>query len=590
MRFKRILSSLVLAVLLLVSVSGTALASWVFAFPINVADTGATARTYVPVLTGITGSSLVDSGYITATGTDTNMQIGSTSVPFMLSTTQIATVVPTLGAGSQAGFNLYTGYSPVQTVFSIITGTDGYITVSDDADLELGDDFEIELSGYIDTSSGDDKNLVFKVGSVIIFISAAGEITASLMGEGSATYEELVPNAEGDYTNITSVSGASTHWEAVDDPPASPDDSGSFVYDSDTAENKDVYNLEDGSIPPDAVVTSVTVYYRFKTVSNPYSSTARPYLRLGTDETVGTQESDGSGSYVSKNETLARPGGGDWAFSDIEDLQVAIGLSKVPSATRTDCTQVYVRINYNSGLSVTVTDISSGEHTVKVYADGTDLGIIVDEGEAGEVSDTTLLDGASVPDNANDITINQNNVMPYFDYLKWTVSDTLIAWYQPVAMITATTLPDRQGDAENGTITWGENSDMTVTMGSVASYESTEAGAGEQEEISYTAPSPNIPSGWFGSGDETTLPFYDNFLGISAETGIPVKTIYIFMIFSVAMAMGFGTFIVFKPMIFGLVVTLAVLWAGSSMGIIPGWVIFSLIVVGFGVIYMRRQM
>jgi len=238
---------------------------------------------------------------------------------------------------------------------------------------------------------------------------------------------------------------------------------------------------------------------------------------------------------------------------------------------------------------VQVSDISSGVHTVKAYADGTNLGIIIDEGEAGEASDTTALSGASVTDNANDWVWMQNDVMPYATYLKMTVSDTLIAWYQPIAMITATTLPDRQGAAENGTITWGSNSDMTVTMGSVASYESTEVGAGEQEEISYTAPSPNIPSGWFAEGDVDTLPFYDNFLGISTETGIPVKTMYVFMIFSVAMAMGFGTFIVFKPMIFGFVVTLAVLWAGSSMGIIPGWVIFSLIVVGFGVIYMRRN-
>jgi len=670
-KFKQILSAFAVSILLLALVAGTALAAWGFAFPINVVDTSAAARNYVPVLTGITGESLVSSGYMTATGTDTNMQTGSTNVPYMLSTTQIATVVPILGAGSQAGLNLYTGYSPVQTDFSIITGSTGYVTTADAVPLEPGDDFDIEFSGYVDTSDdGEWNKLIYKKDAFVVYISADGEITAGIIDTTTTSSVDIVPNAVGAYTNITSVAGASTHWEAVDDPPDTPDDATTRVYTTSSSQLKDAYNLE-SLTPPCSIegLASVAVYFRAATTNASKVDRIQPFLRLGTDETTGTavKPTDTNNVYITKSEVLTRPGGGDWAWSDFAALQVAIGLKTQDASSTISCTQAYVRVTYNSGntftKSVTATGVSSGVHTVKAYADGTYLGIIVDEGEAGEVSDTIALGGASVTDNANDWVWVDNDVMPYATYIKMTVSDVELVHYQPTGMITATRLPDRDvngGTADSGStttlvdavltqaddywidveleivtttdglapqgeiatvtdfddgtdtltfdaltaaigtgdtyelrndgvITWGENSDMTVTMGSVASYESTEAGGGEQDEISYEVPSPNIPSGWFAGGTVDTLPFYENFLDVSTETGIPVKTMYVFMIFSVAMAMGFGTFIVFKPMIFGFVVTLVVLWVGSSMGIIPGWVIFSLIVVGFGIIYMRRN-
>lgn len=52
--------------------------------------------------------------------------------------------------------------------------------------------------------------------------------------------------------------------------------------------------------------------------------------------------------------------------------------------------------------------------------------------------DSILLGGASVPDNANDWILNQNNVMPYMDYYYHTVAEVLHAWYQPNYMVEAT--------------------------------------------------------------------------------------------------------------------------------------------------------
>jgi hypothetical protein len=613
MKFRQILSAIALSILLLVFVSSLALAAWGFAFPISVVDTGGTGRTYVPVLTGVTGSSLVSTGYMTATGTDTNMQIGSTSVPYMLSSTQIATVVPTLGTGSQATLNLYTGYTPVQTAFSIIVGEDGYITVSDVADLELGDDFEIEFDGYVDTSSGSDKDLVYKQGAFQVYVSDDEELTASILASSS----EVAYSSTSDGNIYGNNANYNTAWTAVSGTVSSTD--GYLGQLTGYTVHRLFLFFDTSAIPDDATVTSATLSLYGKTdlsttdflmtvqngqptyPTDPLATT--DYNKAYYSDDGGSLTTDGL-STVAYNDITLNSTGESW-ISLTGTTKLCVRSSRdIAGTTPTGNEYVQVYLAEETGTSkdpkltvnytyptkeVSVADVSSGVHTVKVYADGTNLGIILDEGEAGEVSDTTLLSGASVPDNANDIIINQNNVMPYFDYYKHTVSDTLIAWYQPVTMITGTTLPDREGTAQDATITWGSNSDLTVTMGSVTSYESSEANAGEQSEISYSAPSPNMPSGWFG-GTATGLPFYDNFLQVSSSTGIPVKTIYTFMIFSVAMAVGFGVFIVFKPMIFGFIAFLVVLWAGSSMGVIPGWVIFSLIVCGFGIIYLRRQM
>jgi len=134
-------------------------------------------------------------------------------------------------------------------------------------------------------------------------------------------------------------------------------------------------------------------------------------------------------------------------------------------------------------------------------------------GEAGEVSDTTALGGASVPDNANDIIINQNNVMPYFDYLKWMVSDTLIAWYQPISMIVGTTLDDREGtDAgetgtgeEDGVITWGANpAGVDAAIGSLVSSSQPEIAPATEDEAVDVLPEGEIPVAG-GTVDTATL-------------------------------------------------------------------------------------
>jgi hypothetical protein len=167
--------------------------------------------------------------------------------------------------------------------------------------------------------------------------------------------ETLRPNAAGDYTNLTPVDSA-TNWENVDE--ASADDDTTYNYGG-TTQVKDAYALADTAIPAGSTINSVTVYFRCKKIATAWRK-FQPFLRLGTDETAGTNlEVQGTAGYDTYNEALARPGGGDWAVSDLDSLQVAIGCQAETGSAR--CTQIYVEVDYTPAVTEkTSSDAGSG--------------------------------------------------------------------------------------------------------------------------------------------------------------------------------------------------------------------------------------
>ena len=155
--------------------------------------------------------------------------------------------------------------------------------------------------------------------------------------------EILRPNGVGDYTNLTPLPGeGEANWEDVDE--AVADDDGTIVYTASVTQLKDAYNLEATSIPAGSTINSVKVYFRVYRSAAGGSGFHQPFLRLGTEETAGTEieETQGWGTY---NEILSRPGGGSWGVSDLNSLQGVIG-SRDPAGVAVFCTQVYVEIDY----------------------------------------------------------------------------------------------------------------------------------------------------------------------------------------------------------------------------------------------------
>lgn len=206
-RYRQLFVSILLTLVLVALPALPVLAdTFVSYYPITITDTGGANRVSVPVLLGTTGQDLIDNGLSTAAGTNTRMRTSAANLPYITSTTKLGTIIADLPANGNASARLYCGYTPAFTDFDIITGHGGYITRADDADMELDDDFEIEIQDtYINTALGTNKNLTTKgYAFKLLTGEVAEEVTARIGYAGNfANIDAEIGNV--DLTDDTTV-------------------------------------------------------------------------------------------------------------------------------------------------------------------------------------------------------------------------------------------------------------------------------------------------------------------------------------------------------------------------------------------------
>lgn len=205
------LTSIILIITLLSS--GIVYAAWEFDFPIALQDTTGSARTYYPVMFGFGGQSLIDAGKINANALDTNVQIGSTDIKFMISSDNVTAVIPSLPAGGVVTVNFYTGYTPNQTTFPIITGDGGYVTVvdADNPTLRLGDEFAVYQKGWVNTDAGANKYMAIKTNAFEFEVSAGGTVTATIDPAGAPVSVSKAGLVSAEYDFVISADGTNLY-------------------------------------------------------------------------------------------------------------------------------------------------------------------------------------------------------------------------------------------------------------------------------------------------------------------------------------------------------------------------------------------
>lgn len=179
-----------LAVLLLISTPVLA-ASVINALFIGdvVATNSGTATTNVCTVCPINTQALIDGKFATADLLNTALQApGGTDIAYMpgVGTNPWCLFIPSIGASEQKSYLLYTGGPAMQNHHFYFPGSGG-MAVTDSSSLELGDSFKIELKGWVSTSAGSDKNLVYKLSAFRLYISADGTITAEITGGASVS-------------------------------------------------------------------------------------------------------------------------------------------------------------------------------------------------------------------------------------------------------------------------------------------------------------------------------------------------------------------------------------------------------------------
>jgi hypothetical protein len=152
-----------------------------------VANSG-TATTNVATVATINGSALVAGSYCTADYLNTALQTsGGTDIVYMpgYSTNPWCIFVPSIGLNEQLPYIFYAGGPAIQTGFMYFPASGG-MTINDSPSLELGNIFQIEMKGFIDTAAGSNKNLIYKQDAFRVYISAEGNIRAAILTTGDA--------------------------------------------------------------------------------------------------------------------------------------------------------------------------------------------------------------------------------------------------------------------------------------------------------------------------------------------------------------------------------------------------------------------
>ncbi|MBA7604396.1 hypothetical protein ES703_11516 [subsurface metagenome] len=173
-------------VLILVAIPGIALAA---SYYISITVTNQSAGSdydCLPIIKSINNTKLVELGYIDNSGNDTRVTYAGTDLKHMVANDKVAFVAPDVNKGITYNYNYTMGNEPIG-FFSIIPGYNGYITVPDNAPMEMGDNFDIELKGWVDTSAGSDKNLIHKASAFKLYISSEGAIRATVNPGGTET-------------------------------------------------------------------------------------------------------------------------------------------------------------------------------------------------------------------------------------------------------------------------------------------------------------------------------------------------------------------------------------------------------------------
>jgi hypothetical protein len=599
MRLKKVIAPSILAFFSLFLVTVPVLA-YTYYGVITAVESNGTGYSMIGITLPVSNTALVSGSYITPSGLDTLVtDSGSNPLPHMLVDDRV--IFASLISGSNSAvFNYEMGNTPI-SAFSILTGYDGYITTADDAALEPANNFEIEISGYFDTSSAG-KYIVKKDGTLELYTSAESEITGSILSAEAPVFN---PSSAKNITYLT-TSYANAHNVASGDAVGNGIQVGQQFLASYYNVWRSFIIWDTSSIPDGATITSAVL-----TLSGIYDTSTSAdfdivvtngqptYPRnpiVGSDFDYTKYSGDGGSVNTASITPITLNATGISWINKTGSTKLALRSSGDIASTSPSgleyisATEATLTLTYDNSVSVTGTGITSGEHTITLIADGTDLKLYDGETE----KDSIALSGASALNTANDFIWLDDNSVPYADYIKYTKGGTLLITYQPTAIISGTTLPDVTGTAQNGIFTFGANpAGLAVSIGSLSS-----SGGGDFTSQPNTNIDPNIVPGQNQdlSSDTrvTSSPFYPFFDAIYVASGNTLGVDLQAMMFATVFAVGFAIMggVISQGRSFFLVV--AGLGVGAGIGYALGfyqdvWILYVIVVLAIAALLLDAR-
>jgi len=587
--FKKIILNLILVAMfaLIPVITVFAVPSYGYYTDITVTNTSGTARTNIGVTTATNVSALNSAGYINATGTNTQVENAGSQSYYGLANDKVNIYVPSLAGYQSQTYRLYLNYNPVvgdgtrnvpyNFNFPVVLGDGGYVTTTDNAALEPASDFQITAESFIDFT---------KPGLI------ASKPTALYFGAptyGSLVGVSYVTGANNDVTVQTQVGSIIDNYNGARTSTATLTGA---TWISQTFTTTSAYSIQGvGLLLISNTLGDLTV--GIKSVDAAHKPTGN-YLTSGTltscigDNVATYYEVVFQTPYALSNGVeyaivASTPSGSiAWGGNVAGGYAGGIGWSSTDSGATWAALAGPLDLDFNIyKTNVATPPITSAFHTVIFYTDGGNFKLSVDA-----VVLSTIAIGA-VPDNANN-WLFFSNAVPYSHVLGMHIGGNPVLTYRPLAIISGTTLNDETGTYD-GTITWGANSNITVTFSGITSY-ATQVPVVSSSGNVVTLEDVNSPSTWYGTtANLLNLPFYYSFNKAATNMGIPTQNLYLMMILGVASAIGLSIFLFTGSGLIGIIGAGFVIYVGTATGVIGGWILYAYIILGVGSLFLLKK-
>ncbi|MGR3295861.1 MAG: hypothetical protein ACUZ8A_06505 [Candidatus Bathyanammoxibius sp.] len=201
--YKAALLSAVAAILV-----ATPILAFLYQAPFTIVESAGIDYDMFPAIVGANNTFMAANGYMEADALDTRVEtLAGSDKPHMVADHLTLGAVPVEG-NSQTNLFFTTG-EPDLVSMDLLLGYEGFVTISDDATLEPGDDFRFEFQDvYVNTDAGAGKTLLSKLSSFTLTVSAANAITASIP-QAVGSWSEVAPTfgAEGEIHSMTVFAG-----------------------------------------------------------------------------------------------------------------------------------------------------------------------------------------------------------------------------------------------------------------------------------------------------------------------------------------------------------------------------------------------
>jgi hypothetical protein len=614
---KRIISLLIAIVMvLLIAVPVLATA---YSYNLTIVNTGG-ALTNTPFLVTMPNTAMAANGFMAANARDTQVLDGTAVLPHLVCDDKTL-FVGNIAAGQTKTFQFTSGNTPAASM-PIIVGQDGYVTIPYNANLEPGsDDFQIEISGYFDTSPGTDKYILNQVGGITIQVTANQQITATITTTGGDIVLVVNGVSSGYHTLILSLSAG--------------------VYTLDVNGNTDIFTNNTTVIlsPVEVGQLVCSTGGNYAAVHNAANGTIYGTPAVGQNgswmihRAYGIYDATTLAGFIINSASLKVGYASNYSYPIPFFVYRVDGSSMVYPIVTGDYGTLLSEttpLDIFSGdgpatatLTIPVSEIITNTEIKFAFRERYDV-LAQDLTACGvaQCSDLTIDYGTaidSVVDPTTVWTIDQNNVMPYINSFTMHVA-TGDLLYEPAAIISGTYLPVRDG-LQAGTITWGTGAGTPT-----GNPPGTSTAASGGDIITVTTPPPNWNKILTGTSNQEYWKLMDatpgtpthlytelgmGFFGggflqkISNDSGIPLALIVFPYAFGISLGLGLLAYVLTMgkagrdsggrrpwrgslPVMAGVCLLSMTYFVIAGGGVIPGWSLIPVGLIALATILFRQ--